>query len=720
MNAEIISVVRAVELGDTSADCAKAVSERFAAAGITAGYHSTVSGAAELKRTLRTAVMRSDLIAIIGGVGAAADDITVSAVSSAVGMRTDINEGLLGELKARSVADAETLADIPVEAEYFLPEGCLIPGCGVKADDQYIVMLPAAIESIGALCDCVLRFAGIAGEAAAVSSADDSAEAVDSGAPVLVQPDFDAPKAAAPVFRTAVLESDLADFEGSDEPAAEPTAEPAPAPEPPKDDIVIKTPRVAPKADAFDAEQVAAAAAAGKAEDDEWEIDRLNEKQSEAVSASEAKGTDLAEVKKPAPAVAVAKYLFPWKGDSLVDVVRKVLFFVAIIGIIVSGVYVTNYFVTKFGNDSLIDTARGVYDPTDSTVNKDGILNRFSKLLEQNSDCVGWLTVPNTNINNPVYQTTDNDFYINHNMNKEKSVYGALFVDAGAKINKTYVSRNLTIYGHHMKDGTMLANVHKYKDINFYKDNPVIRFDTIYGQGGRYKVFACMITNAEAKDDNGYVFDYTASEFDSSADFLAWIEQVRRRSLYVTPVDVQADDEILTLSTCTYEIKNTELRCVLVARKVRSGENATVNTSEATANTKIIYPAVWYAKYGGKKPTYEDGLTTWIGQPDRSEITDVDTSRAPGDTSSIEPDSSEPTSSGATSSEATSSASTSSASTSSEATSSAAASSEATSSAASSETESSSEASSSGDTSSGAETSSGSGEPDAPSGGTEG
>ena len=266
----------------------------------------------------------------------------------------------------------------------------------------------------------------------------------------------------------------------------------------------------------------------------------------------------------------------------------------------------------------------------------------------------------------------------------------------------------------------MLANVHKYKDINFYKDNPVIRFDTIYGQGGRYKVFACMITNADAKDDNGYVFDYTASEFDSSADFIAWIEQVRRPTLYVTPVDVQADDEILTLSTCTYEIKNTELRCVLVARKVRSGENATVNTSEATANSKIIYPAVWYAKYGGKKPTYEDGLTTWIGQPDRSEITDVDTSRAPGDTSSIEPDSSEPTSSTATSSEATSSENTSSASTSSEATSSAAASSEATSSAASSETASSGEASSGGDTSSGDETSSGSGEPDAPSGETEG
>ena len=72
------------------------------------------------------------------------------------------------------------------------------------------------------------------------------------------------------------------------------------------------------------------------------------------------------------------------------------------------------------------------------------------------------------------------------------------------------------------------------------------------------------------------------------------------RSIINTGVDVLPSDELLTLSTCTYEFK--DARYVVVARKVRKGESADVDTSQASMNPNPLYPDVWYQLFGGTKP----------------------------------------------------------------------------------------------------------------------
>ncbi len=348
--------------------------------------------------------------------------------------------------------------------------------------------------------------------------------------------------------------------------------------------------------------------------------------------------------------VKAIKNFIPWKGDNLSKILTKLLFVAIIVSLVVSSCYVGDFMVKYFQNKSIVEDARDKYDRNDDGVNdQTGVFNRYELLLQQNPDCVGWITVPNTNVDNPVYQTGDNDFYLEHNGIKEKSVYGAVFADYRDIISRAGNTKNVTLYGHHMKDGSMFAQLHRYKNISFYKENPVITFDTIYGTGGEYKVFACMITNADNMDDNGYFFDFAAPSFRSDADFMSWIEQIRRRSLYNTAVDVNANDQILTLSTCTYEVKDTDLLCVVVARKVREGESVAVNTGDVTTNSKIIYPQAWYDHFNGVKPTYADGLYTWVsGDYDREDV------NAPG---SIAPESvvSDITSSNASSEEPVSS-----------------------------------------------------------------
>ena len=122
----------------------------------------------------------------------------------------------------------------------------------------------------------------------------------------------------------------------------------------------------------------------------------------------------------------------------------------------------------------------------------------------------------------------------------------------------------------------MFAQIRKYKNVEFYKENPTLTFSTMYEEN-KYKVFAAFITNADPVDDNGYFFDYAVQGFINQNDFLAWVEQVRRRSIINTSVDVIEGDDILTLSTCTYELGTAmDMRFVVMARKVRDGESETV------------------------------------------------------------------------------------------------------------------------------------------------
>lgn len=301
------------------------------------------------------------------------------------------------------------------------------------------------------------------------------------------------------------------------------------------------------------------------------------------------------------------EYLFPCKGDKPGEVVRKLVFLVAVILLIGSGTYVTHYFLNGFSSRGDIAAVRENYDATDDTVDEEGVYNKFDSLLAMNSDTIGWLTIDGTNVDNPVFHNTSigstaqekNDYYVHYNMFREKNAYGALFLDAAASFSKDSVSQNSVIYGHNMNDGSMFNNLRQYRDADFLLQHMTISFDTLY-RTGEYKVFAVFVTNTVASDDNGYIFNYRMSDFEDQDQFLTWIENCQVRSIYNCPVDIQEDDEILTLSTCIYDFSNARL--VVMARRVRDGESSDVDVSQVSVNSSPLYPQAWYDKKGGSKP----------------------------------------------------------------------------------------------------------------------
>jgi len=219
----------------------------------------------------------------------------------------------------------------------------------------------------------------------------------------------------------------------------------------------------------------------------------------------------------------------------------------------------------------------------------EGMNLRYSYLYAINQDLVGWLRIGNTNLDVQVVQADDNDYYLRRDFYKKTSRYGCPYLDF--KNDPRYLDDNTVIYGHHMTDGLMFSNLDKYKTLEGYKDSPIIEYNTLYDTY-YFKVFAAFITNAEAEQDEGYIFNFTVTDFTTDEKFNGFIKEVEKRSIFNSGIKIQPDDKIITLATCSYEFH--EARLVVMGKLIREGEETTVDTSGATLNTSPKYPQAWY------------------------------------------------------------------------------------------------------------------------------
>ena len=236
---------------------------------------------------------------------------------------------------------------------------------------------------------------------------------------------------------------------------------------------------------------------------------------------------------------------------------------------------------------------------------------KYAKLYGTNRDFVGYLSAPGVELNLPVVQTDDDETYLKKNFYGKNTKYGCPFVTHLNTIGSTRESldTNTVIFGHYMKDGSVFGNLFRYKTIDGFKSAPVIEFNTLY-HDYQWKIIAAFITNADAKDDNDYVFKYYFTNLSTRDRYAAFLSELSQRSIYDTGVDVLPDDKILTLSTCSYEFENA--RFVVVARLVRFGESPEVDVSKATVNPNPRYPQAYYDKKKQNNP-YKDASRWEVG-----------------------------------------------------------------------------------------------------------
>ncbi|MBQ2676018.1 MAG: class B sortase [Clostridia bacterium] len=228
----------------------------------------------------------------------------------------------------------------------------------------------------------------------------------------------------------------------------------------------------------------------------------------------------------------------------------------------------------------------------------------FDVLKKKYKDIVGYISISDTNIDDVVVQAEDNDYYLRRSPSGSYRFAGSYFADY--RCDMVNLSQNTTIYGHNLRDTSRLfGQLNKYKKLDFYKQSPYIKFDTL-DKKAQWKIFAVFITNVKGED--GVIFNYREPDYETDEEFLHFIERCKRRSYIDCPVDIRADDKILTLSTCDYEIDN-DWRLVVMGRLVREGEDPSVDVSKASVNENQLFPEGWYKRKGGTRPVYADEPT---------------------------------------------------------------------------------------------------------------
>ena len=181
----------------------------------------------------------------------------------------------------------------------------------------------------------------------------------------------------------------------------------------------------------------------------------------------------------------------------------------------------------------------------------------LSAYLAQNPDFVAGLRIPGTNVDYPVVQTDNPDYYLNHTFSGKSSVVGTLFSLADA--DYAAPGRNIAIYGHHLRSSgeKMFTSLMRYKNPDFYEDNKTIVLDSLYRRS-EYTIFA--VVNMKVGD-----WEPSRTMFSGDAAFMAFVNRAKSESLYDTGVEVGADDHILTLITCDRSYAGKEGRLVILA-----------------------------------------------------------------------------------------------------------------------------------------------------------
>lgn len=271
------------------------------------------------------------------------------------------------------------------------------------------------------------------------------------------------------------------------------------------------------------------------------------------------------------------------------ELVRRLLIVLCAAALIVSGGFIIDDLYQRFRTERLDDDVRQLYpgsswlpwglmasaraedvpEPTLPPLQED-----FVQLYETNSHVIGWLKAGES-IDHPVVQF-NNEYYLTHNFYGREDSNGTLFLNEA----NTLFPRDdvLLIHGHNMRARTMFGTLMKYESYDYLCQYPLISFRTIYDSQEVWYVPIAAFNASMIPGEKGY-FDITGIRFDEDVQeggervaYQAYLDALRERSLWMSPVDVTTDDPLLMLVTCSY--RNEDGRFMLVCRMLREAETA--------------------------------------------------------------------------------------------------------------------------------------------------
>ena len=233
---------------------------------------------------------------------------------------------------------------------------------------------------------------------------------------------------------------------------------------------------------------------------------------------------------------------------------------ICILGIVYSSIKIIEWKINTNKNKDIKEEIQEYIKIEKTETEEEKYIVDFKKLKEQNEDTIGYLKVNNTDVEYVVVKGNNNEYYLNHNFNKEYNVAGWIFADY--KNNFDGTDKNIVIYGHNMQDGSMFASLKNILS-NDWQNNTNKEIKLVTEQGTiTYQIFSSYIVEAEDY--------YITTNFQNDESFRNFINTVSNRTYYNYNVEVNESDNILTLSTCTGNGKD---RIVIHAKQINLEQN---------------------------------------------------------------------------------------------------------------------------------------------------
>lgn len=299
----------------------------------------------------------------------------------------------------------------------------------------------------------------------------------------------------------------------------------------------------------------------------------------------------------------------PHKQDKGNSLIQKVAFLVAVLMLLgLVGCVLFDVAVQPALNRARYEELAATYKmgqkiPTMSAEYPAGMLEAFCPLYNKNPQVRGWIKYTSTDsvgfldIQYPILQSGDNTKYVKCDFYEKSNQHGALFFHKDASLETADAANKvLLVYGNNARSGQMLAGLNQFIDnIRKAKSAPTFALSTLFASN-QYKVFAVVLTDEDASGDA--YFDAERTSFANNGEFMRYVQELRARSLYDYPVDVVAGDRLVILSTSathsTSKLSNGRL--LVVARQMRTGESAKIDTGLIRENEDVIMPRAWYDK----------------------------------------------------------------------------------------------------------------------------
>ena len=210
------------------------------------------------------------------------------------------------------------------------------------------------------------------------------------------------------------------------------------------------------------------------------------------------------------------------------------------------------YNINRFYDETLSQYATG----TDSLL-PDVDLKALRKV---NKDVIGWIYIPDTNVNFPILKGKTNKQYLFQSYKKEYLTAGSIFIDY--RCGRDFCDKNTVIYGHNMHNGSMFGKLKKYKSEKYKSKHPYIYILLPGDVLNKYEIIAYF-----QADVTGAVYDLPLQGDCSEEQFERLKETIAEENLYTGSAAISEDDRLITLSTCTQDSRN-DVRVVVIAKLV--------------------------------------------------------------------------------------------------------------------------------------------------------